>query len=92
MPKSERDVRWALIAVGLAAVMAPWPTQSARAVSPEVENACREDYFRHCAAYTVGSPALRLCMEAKSKELSQTCIRALIDSGEVDRSRIKKRL
>ena len=63
---------------------------AALAVSPRVENACRDDYFRYCSAYPVGSAALRLCMESKSKNLSQTCVRALIDAGEVDRRRIKR--
>lgn len=89
--KSERAVRWTLAVAGVIAVLGPWPVHTARAVSADVENACREDYFRHCAAYSVGSPALRICMESKSKQLSQSCIRALIDAGEVDRSRLKRR-
>jgi hypothetical protein len=91
MLKPENFIRVALATAGLIAVLTPLPTQEARAVSAKVEDACREDYFRHCAAYEIGSSSLRMCMESKSKQLSQVCIRALIDSGEVDRSRIRRR-
>ena len=63
---------------------------AAVAYSPRVENACRDDYFRYCPGYPVGSASLRLCMESKSKQLSRTCVTALIDSGEVDRRRLKR--
>ena len=62
----------------------------ADAYSPRVENACRDDYFRFCPAYPVGSASLRLCMESKAKQISNSCVRALIDAGEVDRRRLKR--
>ncbi len=74
-----------LTLVGCGALTAP-----AQAYSARVEDACSSDYFRHCAGYPLGSASLRLCMESKSKQLSQTCIRALIDAGEVDRRRVRR--
>lgn len=63
---------------------------SAHAYSDKVENACRDDYFRFCPGYPLNSAALRLCMESKSKQLSKSCVNALVSSGEVDRRRVKR--
>lgn len=60
------------------------------AYTAKVENACRADYFSHCPGYPVGSASLRLCMEAKSKQLSSGCIDALVKAGLVDRRRIAR--
>ncbi|MGE0699688.1 MAG: hypothetical protein AB7O57_11365 [Hyphomicrobiaceae bacterium] len=50
---------------------------------PEVENQCRDDYFRFCSPYALGSVELRQCMEAKGKTLSTNCRQALKDAGYV---------
>lgn len=57
------------------------------AFSKSVEKACKGDYKRLCPQYKSNSPQLRACMEAKSGEISNKCVTALIDSGEVDRKR-----
>lgn len=59
----------------------------AAAFSKKVEKACKGDYKRICPQYKANSPQLRACMEAKSYEISEKCVTALIDSGEVDRKR-----
>lgn len=71
--------------LGLAAAATP-----AVAYPPAVEDACKDDYFRFCALYPLNSASLRLCMEAKAKEISRTCAKALIDAGYVDRRRLKR--
>ncbi len=48
---------------------------------PEVEAQCRDDYFRHCSSYALGSTELRRCMESKSKSLARNCQQALKDAG-----------
>ena len=67
---------------------------SAGAVSQRVKDACRNDYYRHCPSYALGSPQLRTCMTkaGKRKQLTRQCLRALIDTGEVPRRYLKKRL
>lgn len=67
-------------------------SSAAEAVSQRVKNACRDDYFRHCPAYNVGSSQLRTCMTkaGKRKQLSHQCLRALIDTGQVPRKYLKK--
>lgn len=62
----------------------------AGAVSSKVENACRDDYFRHCSAYAVGSTSLRNCMQSKANQLSRSCINALVDAGYIDRRRLRR--
>jgi hypothetical protein len=68
------------------------PTVGAQATyPPEVEEHCRDDYFRHCSSYALGSEALRRCMEAKGTNLSPNCKQALKDAGYVKQSRATKR-
>jgi hypothetical protein len=76
------------LALSGAALLAVIP--GAGAYSDKVESACRDDYWRLCPGYPVGSASLRLCMESKSKQMSQSCIKALVDAGEVDRRRVKR--
>lgn len=61
-------------------------SQSAHAVSSNVKNACKNDYFSFCAAHPVGSKALRKCMRAAGKKLSNRCVKALVAAGEVSKS------
>ena len=62
----------------------------ANAFSKQVEKACRSDYKNLCPHYRVNSSQLRACMESKANEISWGCISALIDSGEVDRKRVRR--
>jgi hypothetical protein len=63
-------------------------TQSAFAVSMAVKMACKDDYFAHCSMHAVGSPGVRKCMRAVGPRLSQRCIGALADAGEIKKSRV----
>ena len=63
----------------------------AGAVSARGENACRRDYSRFCSAYSLGSTKLKNCMRANGKRLSKRCMRALVDSGQVSRRKLRKR-
>lgn len=89
----ESRLRLALAVAAVTSILAPLPTTDVAAATSnkDVENACREDYFRHCSAYPVGNPALRYCMEAKAKQLTNICVRAMIDSGLVDRKLLTRR-
>jgi hypothetical protein len=60
---------------------------SASAVTDRVRNSCYNDYTKFCPAYAVGSPALRQCMRSAGRKLSQKCVSALVDAGEIKRSR-----
>ena len=56
----------------------------AQAISQRVRNACRDDYYRFCSAYAVGTPELRQCMRRVGGSLSRGCIDALLETGEIN--------
>lgn len=57
--------------------------------SATVRRACKGDYNRFCPGYSLYSSELRRCMQGAHKSISKSCIRALIDAGEVPRSMLK---
>ncbi len=59
--------------------------------SQRVRNACKNDYNRFCPNYNLYSHELRRCMQAAGKAISQGCIRALVDAGEVPRSMLSSK-
>ena len=83
------------IAVASAVIIAAMiiASVSAGAVNQRVRTACKNDYFRHCPAYEVGTAKLRTCMTkaGKRKQLSHRCLRALIDAGQVPRRYLKSK-
>ncbi|MEZ5816147.1 MAG: hypothetical protein R3D44_03605 [Hyphomicrobiaceae bacterium] len=56
----------------------------------EVENQCKDDYYRYCSPYALGSDELRRCMEAKGRTLSSHCQKALKDAGYVRPNRLRR--
>ncbi len=58
---------------------------AANAYTARVNSACERDYYRFCAAYSIGTPELRSCMLASRRALSGRCVDALIAAGEVPR-------
>ena len=44
---------------------------------------CRGDYQRYCNAYGLGTEGLRACMSRSFKKLTNSCVAALVDAGEV---------
>jgi len=56
------------------------------AVTERVKQDCRGDYQRYCSAYAVGSEALRACMSRSIKKVSNMCVRALVDGGEMSKA------
>jgi hypothetical protein len=77
----------ALALSGFAAVTAG----DAAAYSDRVRRACTGDYNRLCPGYKLHSSQLRACMESNGLMISSSCINALVDSGEIDASRVKKK-
>ncbi len=72
----------ALVAVAALGLTA----NSAGAVSAKVRQACAADYKAYCPAYEPNSSAARQCMRHVGKGLSDRCIQALKDAGEIPRS------
>ncbi len=78
----------ALSAAGVVALLAVDATRAAaqQTYPPEVEAQCRDDYFRHCSSYALGSTELRRCMESKGRNLAPNCQQALKDAGFTGKS------
>lgn len=58
-------------------------TAFAGAVTDEERQYCAHDYRQYCGQDGLGSNLLRDCMRSHGKELSDQCIKALEDAGEV---------
>jgi hypothetical protein len=80
-----------LAAIAVYAVGAVVISSAASAYDERVRRACTGDYRRLCGQYKPSSPQLRTCMEANAFSISSPCISALVDSGEVDGSKVRKR-
>ena len=59
-------------------------------ITQRVKTACRNDYFAHCGQHAVGSSSLRSCMRQAQGVLSKTCLKALVDDGEVSRDDVRR--
>ncbi len=81
-----RHMNMALAIVAAAALTAT----SAQAFSKRVEKDCAGDYQNFCSQYAPGTVQLRDCFESNRKGLSQICVRALVDAGEVPARYLKK--
>jgi hypothetical protein len=62
----------------------------AAAVSDQVRQSCREDYYTHCPNHAVGSENLRRCMKTAGPKLSSACIKALVSSGEISQAEVRQ--
>ena len=66
-------------------------TSAASAVSTRVQSACAGDYMAYCSQHDPDGPGARKCMRANGLKLSQGCVNALIDAGEVSRAEVARR-
>ena len=48
-------------------------------------------YKRYCGEYGIETAALRTCMDKNGRSLTKTCVRALIDAGEVSQAEVDRR-
>jgi hypothetical protein len=82
MPKS---VLLVAVLVGLSTAAYAGP------VTEEEKQYCAHDYRQYCGDDGLGSNLLRDCMNKHGKSLSQQCIKALVDAGEVTEAEVEKR-
>lgn len=66
-------------------------TANASAYSEAVRKYCRNDYKKYCGEYGLETNALRNCMDRHGDKLSDACVRALVQSGEVSQSEVNRR-
>lgn len=60
-------------------------------VTEEEKQYCAHDYREYCGDDGLGSNLLRDCMNKHGKSLSEQCIKALVDAGEVSQSEVDAR-
>jgi hypothetical protein len=75
-------------ALALAAVTTV-AVDEAMAFSRATEKACQSDYKRLCPSYQNDTADLRYCMEANARSISERCLRAAVNNGDVPRSRVR---
>jgi hypothetical protein len=63
---------------------------AALALSDKVRRDCAGDYQNFCSQYAPETAQLRSCFESNRKNLTKTCITALVDAGEVPAKYLKK--
>jgi hypothetical protein len=63
---------------------------AAAPITERMKQDCQADYRRYCKDYAVGSEALRACMSRSSKKLSNMCVAALVDGGEMSKAEAAK--
>ncbi len=86
-PAHRRVLSAALVA--FATLSAGLTAASAEPSSRRVRMACSGDAQRLCPREKKDSPEMRYCMEAKGRQLSRSCVRALEDDGIVPRGYFK---
>ena len=59
--------------------------------SKALQQACMADYKKYCGEYGIETAALRTCMDKNGHSLTKTCVRALIDAGEVSQAEVDRR-
>ena len=82
-----RTLGIALSAAALATIIVP--AAQAQDSSRRVRQACSGDAHRLCPREKKDSAEMRYCMEAKGKQLSRNCVRALEDDGIIPRGYFK---
>jgi hypothetical protein len=63
---------------------------AAAPITERMKQDCRADYQRYCTAYSVGSEGLRACMSRSIRKLSNMCVGALVEGGEMTRAEAAK--
>jgi len=62
----------------------------AYAVSDNVRQACKDDYYQHCSQFSVGTEELRQCMRKVGEGLSAPCLVALVQAGEITQADVER--
>lgn len=51
---------------------------------------CQADYHKYCSEYGLGTEALRACMSRNIKKISNVCVAALVDAGDMTQAQAHK--
>ena len=81
----------ALTAMVLCVVFAFEAAAEQSRYSKALQQACMDDYKKYCGDYGIETAALRTFMDKNGHILTKTCVRALIDAGEVSQAEVDRR-
>jgi len=81
----------AIVLVACFSVLGFTGAANADSYSKAVQQSCAADYHKYCGEYGLESTALRFCMDKAGKSLSKSCVKALIQSGEVTQAEVDRR-
>jgi len=63
----------------------------AQSYSKAVQQFCQADYKKYCGDYGLETTGLRSCMDRNGKSLSGSCVKALVQSGEISQADVNRR-
>ena len=63
----------------------------AKPITEAEKKHCASAYHKYCGEYGLESAALRNCMSRIGRSLSNACVDALIEAGEVSRAEAERR-
>ena len=63
----------------------------AKPITEAEKKHCASAYHQYCGEYGLESAALRNCMSRIGRSLSNACVDALIEAGEVSRAEVERR-
>lgn len=66
------------------------PAMAATTVTEREKRDCPNDYHKFCGDYGLGTEALRACMSRNIKKVSNMCVAALVDAGEMTQAQADK--
>ena len=82
---------FAAFAAAVVSVLCFSGAAQAETYSKAVQQYCQADYKKYCSEYGLETTALRSCMDRNGKSLSKSCVKALVQSGEVSQAEVNRR-
>ena len=74
----------------LATTLIALPAIAANVITEREKRDCPKDYKAYCGEYGLGTEALRACMSRNIKKISNACVAALVDAGEMTQAQADK--
>ena len=73
-----------------ACILISFPAVAEDGITERQKRDCRGDYRKYCSEYGLGTEALRACMSRSIKKISNMCVAALVDAGEMTQAQANK--
>jgi hypothetical protein len=66
------------------------PALAENTITEREKRDCQADYRKYCSEYGLGTEALRACMSRNIKKISNACVAAFVDAGEMTQAQADK--